>query len=329
MSVHTDYHSFSGFAELRAQARAGEAGSTRQVAAQFESMLIQTMLKSMRDTVPEGGLFDSDGLEFYQQMFDQQLTLDLSRGQGVGLRPMIEAQLSARGAPVLEPDGEPRANRDGWYGVPARRATSSVAPAPSVLPVSDVAGSVAGANTRAETVSGRAPLSAQQRRFIEEMGPHARRAAGRLGVSEQVILAQAALESGWGSKVLSRNDGASSHNLFGIKAHGGWRGATAESLTTEFRGGVATRERAEFRAYASAAASFNDYVDFLHSQPRYQQALKADDDRDFATALQKAGYATDPRYADKILSIVERLDSARLAAADAGRGPITVDVNRG
>lgn len=137
--------------------------------------------------------------------------------------------------------------------------------------------------------------------------PHAEQAAARLGVDPQILLAQSALESGWGRHVPRRSDGASSFNLFGIKAHGGWTGDRVAVGTLEYHQGVARRERAAFRAYSSPAESFNDYVDFLHRNPRYRDALTQRDSADFIRGLQRAGYATDPRYAAKVLGIQERM----------------------
>lgn len=150
-------------------------------------------------------------------------------------------------------------------------------------------------------VSGLDPRSPEG--FVAKVWPHAQQAARELGVDPRALVAQAALETGWGRRMIERGDGASAHNLFGIKATG-WSGERASASTHEYRDGVRRNERADFRAYASPADSFADYVRLLKQSPRYRQALEAGGDvRRFAQALQHAGYATDPSYADKITAI--------------------------
>ncbi len=141
------------------------------------------------------------------------------------------------------------------------------------------------------------------------MWDHAVAAGGKLGVDPAVLVAQSALETGWGKRVVQTGEGGSSYNLFGIKADSGWNGAAAAARSLEFRDGVAELQKSSFRVYDSLANSFDDYVNFLQSNPRYQQALaKVADNKQFLTELQEAGYATDPRYADKIMGIVRKID---------------------
>ena len=121
-----------------------------------------------------------------------------------------------------------------------------------------------------------------------------------------MLIAQAALETGWGKAVTRHDDGSSSYNLFNIKADRRWDGPSVTKQTLEYRNGIAGREQAQFRAYDSFADSFNDYVDFITRQPRYQQALQhGGDAATFADELQRAGYATDPAYARKIKRIMD------------------------
>ena len=162
----------------------------------------------------------------------------------------------------------------------------------------------------------------QQRKFIEGMLPHATAAARELGVDPRAIVAQAALETGWGTSQPKDATG-DSHNYFGIKAGGGWRGASVASDTTEFADGRAGRESAQFRAYGSLAENVEDYVRVIRDNPRYASALGTGADvRAFATALQRGGYATDPQYADKLVSIAESLGARQTIAADV---PINVN----
>jgi flagellar protein FlgJ len=143
-----------------------------------------------------------------------------------------------------------------------------------------------------------------QQGFIERMRPHAERAGKVTGVPAHFIMGQAALESGWGKREIKNSDGSNSYNLFGIKAGGDWKGKVAEVTTTEYNNGVASKQVARFRAYDSYADSFQDYARLLSENPRYADALGQSNAVDFSQSLQKAGYATDPRYADKLASVI-------------------------
>ncbi|WP_043310586.1 flagellar assembly peptidoglycan hydrolase FlgJ [Pseudomonas sp. ML96] len=155
--------------------------------------------------------------------------------------------------------------------------------------------------------------------FVETMLPLAEEAAQKIGVDARYLVAQAALETGWGKSIIQQSDGSSSHNLFGIKAHGGWQGESARVLTTEYKGGEAVKEAASFRAYDSYRQSFNDYVSFLQGNGRYQEALDATENPErFVRELQEAGYATDPQYARKIAQIARQMQTYQaVAAADS------------
>ncbi|MDH5767110.1 MAG: glucosaminidase domain-containing protein, partial [Gammaproteobacteria bacterium] len=137
--------------------------------------------------------------------------------------------------------------------------------------------------------------------FVQDIWPHARRAADQLGVSPDVLVAQSALETGWGKHVRYFSNGDNSFNLFGIKADKRWQGESISFNTLEFNDGAMQKQQARFRAYGSLAEAFNDYVDFIQTNPRYQPALeKAYNPAAFTQELQRAGYATDPDYAEKI-----------------------------
>lgn len=156
--------------------------------------------------------------------------------------------------------------------------------------------------------------------FVASIWQHAQSAAKELGVDARALVAQAALETGWGKRQIKHADGSTSHNLFGIKATG-WKGQSATAGTHEYVDGVRRNETASFRAYSSPAESFADYVRLLKTSPRYQQALQAGTDvQGFARGLQRAGYATDPRYAAKIAAIAggPTIERAVAAVADAG-----------
>lgn len=143
-----------------------------------------------------------------------------------------------------------------------------------------------------------------QQGFIDRMRPHAEAASRATGVPAEFIMGQAALESGWGKREIRNADGSNSHNLFGIKAGRDWPGKVAEVTTTEYHDGVAGKQVARFRAYDSYAEAFQDYARLLSRNPRYAGALGQESAVDFAQALQKGGYATDPRYADKLAGVI-------------------------
>ena len=286
MQTQALYSDFGTLAELRCSARQDADGTLEAVAAQFESLFVQLMLKSMRDATTRGGLFESHQLETYEQMHDQQLALDLSGRGGIGLARVLVEQLrssgSDRGADAAEAAPGRDLQRYLAAPVPTRRAADAPAAVAAAAP----------------------PASPGE--FLARLRPLAESAAQRLGVAPEALLAQAALETGWGRHVRGDRHG-SSNNFFNIKAGSGWQGPTVSVQTVEYRDGIAVRERAELRAYPNAAASFADYVALIAGSPRYREALAAGtDSAAYLRALQRAGYATDPAYADKALAILDR-----------------------
>ena len=153
--------------------------------------------------------------------------------------------------------------------------------------------------------------SGEQQAFLQSIAPWAKEAADKLGVAPELVQAHAALESGWGQRPIRNVDGASSHNLFGIKAGGKWEGATSETATTEYVGGAAVKTSAKFRAYPDGAAAFRDYAQMLLDNPRYKGAIGAGSDANaFAQGLAKGGYATDPAYAAKLARLAGKLQGS-------------------
>ena len=125
------------------------------------------------------------------------------------------------------------------------------------------------------------------------------------GVSAELLLAQSALETGWGKHVMKFSDGRSSNNLFGIKAGPEWQGNSLQKTSLEHENGILQHQVSSFRAYATPAQSLADYVDFIQANPRYQQTLRqGGDDQAYIRGIHRAGYATDPRYADKVIGIL-------------------------
>lgn len=269
---------FSALASLRNDAQAQDPAALKEAAKQFESLFTQMMLKSMRDanrSFSEDSLFSSSQGDFYQDMFDDQMALHLSKGSGLGLADMLVRQLTQAGL-VKSTDAA------------ATQETSQ----PSAVSSSDA----------------HQPLATSKTDFIRTMWPHAQRAGRQLGVDPSALVAQAALETGWGRAVPSQASGSSSFNLFGIKAGSSWGGATAHVPTLEFEDGVAVRRVERFRAYDSPADSFNDYATLIGSNPRYENARGAGGDvGTFAAALQEGGYATDPNYAQKVVAVADEV----------------------
>lgn len=278
--VYTD---FQGIGELRAKSRADASGALQDVAKQFEGIFLNMMLKSMRDASAGDPLFDSQEGDMYRDMFDQQLTLNISNGRGIGLADSLVRQLS----PYIPHSGQQPVAGDAAQQLMLRSKLLNTTPS---IPVPQI-----------EKSSG----FSSQKQFVDTIAPHAEQAARELGVDPKVLIAQAALETGWGKSVIRQGDGVSSHNLFNIKADGRWNGNRVGVPTLEYKDGVPYRTQASFRAYDSYAESFSDYVRLVKNSPRYADALQvANDPQAYLQALQRAGYATDPAYARKITNIL-------------------------
>ena len=305
------YTEFQGLQELRGQAQKQSPEALEKAAKQFEAMFMQMMLKSMREASTGNGLFDNDQSRMYREMYDKQLALSMSDGeQGIGLSDMLVRQLQGL-APGAGSEGAAEGTS---YPTPERR-TFPAAPSRGA----EESGSVGTAAAVDGETEARPASFGSPREFVEHLWPHAERAARQLGADPKALLAQAALETGWGKAVIRHPDGESSHNLFNIKADSRWDGDRVAKRTLEYRDGVAVQERAPFRSYDSYAQSFEDYVRFLQDNPRYERALQqAGDAGAFVRELQDAGYATDPKYADKVERILENDVVAALKVPDDG-----------
>ncbi|MGE4335722.1 MAG: flagellar assembly peptidoglycan hydrolase FlgJ [Pigmentiphaga sp.] len=356
---------FAALETMRAKARQTPEQSEAEVARQFEALLLQMMLRSMRDASFQGGLFDNEQTRMMQSLHDEQLSLQLSR-QGMGLAEMLtdqmrrlrearetSAQLArdpgvAQAMPVapgasaqafeVRPatpafalaasgnafQGTPgRSNvLDSSAGVDAQRHALGRFEAPVVgastpggagaaaAGVLDSIRDGARAAVRRGAEIGRqatADLPAHVEVFVRRLAPAAERVAEATGLPLRLILGQAALESGWGRQEIRHANGLPSHNLFGIKATGGWQGRTAEVMTTEYVSGEAQRLKQSFRAYRSYEEGLGDYARLLTDNPRYHGVLEARNDIEAARRVQEAGYATDPDYANKLIAIMRQL----------------------
>ena len=321
----TDFNHFAG---LRAAADRNDPAVLREVAGQFEALFLQSMLKSMREASLGDPIFgDSDQMEMYQGMMDQQLSLEMASGKGVGLADMLVRQLG--GADTKIPT-----RPDGSFSLAdiSRTRIAETNPAKSYSSPTLTASLQIRAETPAQSAAPQEtkPAWSDPQSFARDIWPHAERAGRRLQVAPEAIVAQAALETGWGAHVMQDNLGENSFNLFGIKAGGGWQGEQVSRRTLEFENGVPRPQKAHFRAYNDIAATFSDYADFLTDNPRYGAVSgHGNDVAGFANALQSAGYATDPEYADKITRVLNSptMKSVIRDLKNAGARPITAQLS--
>jgi len=327
LNVHNAdvYTDFSGLANLKNQARKDSPTALKEVAKQFEAIFLGNVLKGMREAKLADGIMDNDQSKFYNEMYDQQLAVHLSGKPGVGLADLIVRQLSPEKPDNNEKQGiEDTLNRsagaqsqyphavDKHVGYAARSSTGEkVRAAYPTATDSQVIINAYIHNSSPLNAMTEIPLKDDHARpiqsaedFVRQLRPYAEQAAKELGVEPKVLLAQAALETGWGRSLIKTGNGGNSFNLFNIKADKSWQGKQAQVPTLEFEQGIAKKVNAGFRSYASFQESFRDYVDFIKSNPRYGDALKQAGNRErYLHELQRAGYATDPNYADKIMSI--------------------------
>lgn len=272
-AVQDNYFDMSSLNKIKVQGKTDSKEALKSVAAEFESIFLKMMLKSMRDANFGNPLFDSDSAKFYREMYDDQLALKLSKQGGIGLANTLVSQLEK----YLPKTGD-------------RLQNSSAVKKDLSFEVKQ---------------DKKSDLIKSPNEFVKKLMPHAEVAAKEIGVSPKVILAQAALETGWGKYVIQQPDGSSSFNLFNIKADHRWSGKNASISTVEYLGNSPKSKQASFRVYDSYADSFTDYVKFLKASPRYADALQnAHSAEAFTNSLQAAGYATDPMYAKKIQRIL-------------------------
>jgi flagellar protein FlgJ len=323
--------------QLKLQSKNDPGKAAAGAAKQFESMFLGMVLKSMREASPQDGMFDNEQTKMYTSMLDQQLAQHMA-ARGTGLSEVLARQLSANAVssdtahleadagisltdvstslhevvppelqPALSPTTLDFANRTLLRAAEAARTTApknkmpveaAPKPLPRAMPAPDSAAAPAPAS------EGSSPLT-KTRDFIQRVWQHALDAAKAVGIKPQFMVGQAALESGWGQHEIRNANGTSTHNLFGVKAGKEWTGPVVERTTTEYVNGVAQKTTAKFRVYSSYAESFGDYANVLRSNSRYSSVLShGKDAAGFARGLQKAGYATDPAYADKLMRLI-------------------------
>ncbi len=339
MAINTDpnhnpqfYADMGSLQKLKHQAKTDTPEALKQVAEQFEQMFLSMLMKSMREanaSFSDDNVFSGGDVGFYQGMLDNQLTQEMSQSNGIGLADVLARQLShqlnvrmdddddKKPRPVSESerllnrafDQGASAAVSSMLGQNLASSTKTETP-PSITPISETVERIVvektAASRKTKSLADLPDRFDSPEMFVSSLLPLAEEVAEELGVDPKVLLAQAALETGWGKHVIRDAQGESSNNLFNIKADKRWDGDRAQVNTLEYRNGVAQQEKALFRSYDSYEQSFRDYADFLKSSPRYQQALEsAADPRQYLQKLQAAGYATDPAYADKITTIFE------------------------
>ncbi|MBZ5793144.1 flagellar assembly peptidoglycan hydrolase FlgJ [Burkholderia contaminans] len=306
-----------GFDALRAQAKQSPQAGAKAVAGQFDAMFTQMMLKSMRDASPDGGLFDSHTSKLYTSMLDQQLAQQMST-RGIGVADALMKQLLRNagqgagsdtaadvGAGGLGAGGLGTSGNEG--GLAAMNAMAKAyANAANNGGLAGTRGYSAGSALTPPLKGASGVQDADA--FVDRLAGPAQAASASTGIPARFIVGQAALESGWGKREIRANDGSTSYNVFGIKATKGWTGRTVSALTTEYVNGTPRRVVAKFRAYDSYEHAMTDYANLLKNNPRYSGVLSASRSVEgFAHGMQKAGYATDPNYAKKLISIMQQI----------------------
>jgi flagellar protein FlgJ len=319
---------------IKTTAKTDKNEAMKQVAEQFESLFLKEIISTMRKASFGGGMGDeSQGMEHYQGMYDNQLAVVLAKRGGIGLADRLTRQLGSS------------MRLQGDENNPDQLKTQSILPLNLKVPQRDLSLNAVTAQAQALPLPKVNKAEKQQEaqlfpmqgvdtrrqfnhniektkivvtptqnptitNFAQPIMSVANKAAKQLGVDPQVLISQSALETGWGKHIPKHTDGSSSFNLFGIKANNGWQGKTVTVETKEFEHGRFVTREATFRAYNSEEASLNDYVKFIQNNPRYQQALNVSgDSAQYLQELQKAGYATDPKYAHKIQNIMQRLNT--------------------
>ncbi len=291
-AIYTD---FQGLARLEAGAKEKTPEATREAARQFEALFVQMMLKSMRDA---NSVLAEDKDTTYQEMFDQQIALELTREKGLGIADLLVRQM--------------------MQGVSGQGDDKAVDQSQLTDRIEKQSGTRASTSETARTAA-TSPAQRQDFRpdspegFLQQIWGLAKRAGEALGVDPKAVAAQATLETGWGQRLIRDHEGISGNNLFGIKAGSDWDGERVGVRTLEYENGLPKQRHAQFRAYPDLQQGFQDYVDFLKNSPRYREALNGVRDAvDFARSLQEAGYATDPDYAAKIEGIMQSPRFARV-----------------
>lgn len=300
-----NFQDIASLDNLRQEAQQDENKALEKVAKKFEGIFMQMLLKSMRQAnaafEAEDSPFNGAGTQMYRDMHDQQMALNLSEEGSLGLADLIVQQLGTQQGNFMPAS----ALRTQGLAMSKSATETQVEINPSQTTASNT---IANDNAAPSSASPTSMTFSSPQDFVDQLMPYAKKAAKLLGGSPGVLLAQAALETGWGQKVVAKGNGDTSFNLFNIKADRSWQGDKASVKTLEYREGIAVREQAKFRSYENVEQSFNDYVGFIKNSNRYQDAMKnIGNPASYLHSLQEAGYATDPNYATKILGVLNKV----------------------
>ena len=323
------YADFSSLSDLKTQAQKDPNAALKQVAQEFESIFIGMLLKNMRsanEVIGGTDLFSSNQTRQYEEMLDSQMAQSMAKSGGVGLAEALIRQFQGKGsssfastddksdASLLRTIATQDLAKIQLLAQQASKRLLAATPPSTLTPQSSAPQSEAQETTPIQSLapqlnSNGVPVEKavfhSPEAFVERLWPLAQQAGEKLGVNPKAILAQAALETGWGKYPIAKANGMASFNMFGIKADSRWQGERAVVTTLEYENGAAKKQKAPFRAYNSFSESFHDYADFLAGSERYKGALQVGEDAAmFAANLQKGGYATDPNYSQKIQNIL-------------------------
>lgn len=295
-----------GLEQLKRRSHQDAGVGLKEASKQFEALFLQMMLKSMRGAIPKSEMSSDSQTEMYTEMLDQQWAQSLS-GKGLGLAEQLTRQLSGYSTKHSDANTDIDAQAALFLDLPPSRPTGTTSPFTNKA-----------YQTQAFEAWKRREVSGAQNEqpehvqaFVSRLNEPAQKAALSSGVPAELILAQAALETDWGRRQITTQNGADSHNLFGIKAGSQWQGATTQVMTTEYADGEAQKQMERFRVYPTYEAAFNDYARLIRTRPGYAAARNATDAPQAAIALQQGGYATDPRYAQKLISVMATIGPLR------------------
>ncbi|WP_312202034.1 flagellar assembly peptidoglycan hydrolase FlgJ [Kosakonia cowanii] len=298
-----DAHSLD---KLKLAARNDSPQALKAVAKQMEGLFVQMMLKSMRQASFKDGLFNTQQSEMFTSLYDQQISQNIADKGKMGFADLMVKQLSGKSDAVAETTTASREvplniSPARFIGVPLRLQTE--------VPQQAQANNERAAKPEVPAIPGGG--------FISRMMAPAMAVARLSGIPHQLIIAQAALESGWGKREILTEEGKPSHNLFGVKATAEWHGETTEITTTEYENGVAQKIKDKFKVYSSYAEALEDYTSLISRNPRYKNVVKSETPEIAAKALQTAGYATDPAYAKKLINIIQQVRNKVSEATEA------------
>ena len=304
-ALATDIHSLN---HLKHQANANSPQAAREAAKQLESLFMHEMIKSMRQATMKSGLMDNDSSKLADSMLDQQLSVSMAGLPG-GLADAITVQIAhSMGFSPEEAGVSPMGlnHTERSFSMPSTVSFAGRSPRYPGLSGSSPAASASA------FLDAYAPSPQGRDNFVQSHHAAAERVARESGIPASYMLGQAGHETGWGKSEIRGDNGSNSFNLFGIKATGSWTGKVAEITTTEYIDGIPRKVKAKFRAYDSYEESFRDYARLITENPRYAQAMQSTGSASaYASALQKAGYATDPQYANKLARAIQSAQSVQ------------------